>query len=218
MAALTEAVHHLTNTTPRVLVAIDGPDAAGKTTLADRVAAALGKQTVRASIDGFHRPRHERIARGELSPDGYYSDSFDYDALQTKLLHPFTEGAPRAATRVFDYRTDSAREELIDLPMEAALLFDGVFLLRPELRDHWHLSIYLDVAPDETLRRAMARDSETMAYVRRRYETRYLPGQQIYIKEAQPQDRADIVIDNNDPAVPIVRKWLTDADTGPATG
>src|ERR671937_1286035 len=56
-----------------VRVAIDGVDAAGKTTLADELAPVLrrrGREVVRASIDGFHRPRAERYRRGELSPEG----------------------------------------------------------------------------------------------------------------------------------------------------
>ena len=41
-----------------VRVAIDGPDAAGKTTLADRLAEAVraaGRPALRVSIDDFHR-------------------------------------------------------------------------------------------------------------------------------------------------------------------
>jgi uridine kinase len=45
-----------------IRVAVDGPDAAGKTTLADELASVLrgrGRTVIRASIDGFHRPRAE---------------------------------------------------------------------------------------------------------------------------------------------------------------
>jgi uridine kinase len=72
-------------------VAIDGPDAAGKTTLArelEHVLERSGRPVIRASIDGFHRPRAERLARGPESPDGYYFDSFDYPALRSALLEP----------------------------------------------------------------------------------------------------------------------------------
>lgn len=64
-------------------IAVDGPDAAGKTTLADELAAVFrtrGRKVIRASIDGFHRPRAERYRRGEFSPQGCYHDTFDHEA------------------------------------------------------------------------------------------------------------------------------------------
>ena len=48
-------------------VAIDGIDAAGKTTLADKLAPlieAQGRPVIRASIDGFHRLRSLRYRLG----------------------------------------------------------------------------------------------------------------------------------------------------------
>ena len=48
-------------------VAIDGIDAAGKTTLADKLAPlieAQGRPVIRASIDGFHRLRSLRYRPG----------------------------------------------------------------------------------------------------------------------------------------------------------
>lgn len=58
-----------------IRIAIDGRTASGKTTLADELAALLqgqGRSVIRTSIDGFHRPRAERYARGRHSAEGYY--------------------------------------------------------------------------------------------------------------------------------------------------
>src|SRR5918912_955294 len=85
-----------------VRVAIDGPDAAGKTTLADELAAGLrgrGRETIRASIDGFHRPRAARYRRGPGSPERYYEDSFDYAALHKELLDPLRPHGSRRYRR-----------------------------------------------------------------------------------------------------------------------
>src|SRR5262245_13604907 len=96
---------------PPVRVAIDGVDAAGKTTLADELAELLvehGRPVIRASIDGFHRPRADRYRQGANSPEGYYADSFDYDALRSALLQPLgPQGSRRFRRAVFDYRTDT---------------------------------------------------------------------------------------------------------------
>lgn len=92
-------------------VAVDGPDAAGKTTLADELAGSpTGRRAViRAGIDGFHRLRDVRLRRGSLWPEGLYLDSFDYDAIRRAVLDPLSPGGDRRyRTAVFDHRTDAA--------------------------------------------------------------------------------------------------------------
>ncbi len=193
-----------------VRVAIDGPDAAGKTTLADELAPALrgrGRDVIRASIDGFHRPRADRYRLGADSPEGYYRDSFDHAALRAEVLEPLGPGGSRECrTAVFDFTTDSPQAETPRRAHDdAVLLFDGVFLLRPELRDLWDLRIFVRVEPDETLRRALARDVELFGSreeVERRYRTRYLPGQQLYLEDARPLDAADLIVGNDVPEAP----------------
>ena len=193
---------------PRVIVALDGPDGAGKTTMADALGERLPGNVLRASVDGFHLSREHRLRRGSLSPEGYYRDSFDYDALRRLLLEPFSSGQHEVVVRTFDFRNETGTPpELIHVEDDAILVFDGVFLLRPELRNIWDLSIYLHVEPDVTLGRARARDLGLFgseAEVERRYGQRYIPGQALYREEADPMGVASVVIDNTKPAAPLV--------------
>jgi uridine kinase len=195
----------------RVVVAIDGPDGAGKTTLADELAGRLSIPTVRTSIDGFHQARELRYQRGELSAPGYYLDSFDYPTLLDECLQPFLRGASRLRTVAYDHRGDFARSvDEVTVPAAAVLVIDGVFLLRPELRDLWMLSVYLRVSAEETLRRAQRRDLELFGSadeVRRRYLGRYLPGQSLYRQQADPEGVADVLVDNERPQEPVVERW-----------
>ncbi len=83
-------------------VAIDGPPAAGKTTLGDELATALrtqGRAVIRASIEGFLLPRAQRYRRGEYSPEGCYDDSFDFEALHRVLLAPLGPGETGGSSR-----------------------------------------------------------------------------------------------------------------------
>jgi uridine kinase len=198
-----------------VRVAIDGVDAAGKTVFADVLApalSALGRPVIRASVEGFHNPAAVRYRRGSLSPEGYFRDSFNYPAMVETLLKPLGPHGSREFRRaVFDFRTDS----IVAAPLEHAegnsvLLFDGVFLLRPELRPHFDFSIFLRADFNITVARAEQRDLEllgTAEEVRRRYRERYVPGQKLYLREVRPEQWASVVIDNNDLARPaIVRK------------
>ena len=189
-----------------VRVALDGVDAAGKTRLADELApviAAGGRSVIRASVDGFHNPRATRYRRGRDSAEGYFEDSFDYVALTEGLLRPLgPNGSLRFRRVAFDFRTD----QRVDAPVEVAapdavLLLDGVFLLRPELRAHFDFSVFLRVGFDVSLARAETRDLAlfgTADAVRDRYNTRYIPGQKLYLAQVNPERWATVVIDNND--------------------
>ncbi len=191
-------------------VAIDGIDAAGKTRLADELAPlieAQGRPVIRASIDGFHHPRSIRYRRGPDSPEGYYQDSFDYTALRALLLDPLgPRGNGQYCRAVFDVHADSrlalAEEQA---PASAVLLFDGVFLLRPELADRWDYHILVSVTMEIALERAMRRDLALFGspeMIQARYRQRYFPGQRIYYDIASPREQADVIIDNNDLAHP----------------
>jgi uridine kinase len=133
-----------------VRVAVDGVDAAGKTTLADELVARL-PSCVRICADSFLRPPAERHRRGRDSPEGYYLDSFDYERLRKAVL-----GEPRST------------------------VVDGIFLLRPELNDLWDFRIFLHVELEEALRRGVARDGpQTERLYRKRYlpaQRAYLDG------------------------------------------
>lgn len=142
----------------RPRVAVDGPDAAGKTTLARALAGRILRPVVATSIDDWHNPLRIRSRRGDLSPEGYYRDSFDVVALREELLDPFAAGAPTVRTVRFDYRADREARVEVSVPLDAVLIVEGVFLLRPELRSLWDLAVYLEVPESVTLARATSRD------------------------------------------------------------
>jgi len=206
---LTEEIASIAIAHP-VRVAIDGPPAAGKTTLADELAVALrtrGREPIRASTHGFHLPRSRRYRRGEHSAEGCYFDSFDYDALRRVLLDPLGPSGDRRYQRaISDYRTDVAFSEPVRMaPADAVLVFDGVFLLRPELTDRWDLRIFVSTAFERTVERARRRDQGRFGSadeVERRWRSRYIPAQQLYFATARPTEHADVVVHNDDPQHP----------------
>jgi uridine kinase len=212
---LAEAIDSLERGHP-VRVAVDGVGVSGKTSLADELVAPLsrrGRPVIRASIDGFHRPRAERLRRGDESPEGYLHDSFDYDAVREVLLKPLGPGGDAVyRTAVFDFRTDAPVESpRLEADPESVLIFDGVFVLRPELDDCWDFRVFVEASFDETLSRALSRDLELFGSkegVRRRYEMRYIPGESAYLRLYRPRERADVVVVNNDPADASL-EWLT---------
>lgn len=213
LSHLAEAVRSATITHP-TRVAIDGPPAAGKTTLADELATLLrtqGREVIRATIEDFLTPRSQRYRRGEDSAEGCYHDSFDFDALHRALLDPLGPGGDRRFHHaVYDKVTDTAvSQPPTTAPDDAVLLFDGVFLLRPELIDRWDLRIFVTAPFEKTLARARTRDqtpSRPATEIERRYRSRYIPSQQFYFDTTHPTEQADIVVHNDNPQQPT---WKT---------
>jgi len=198
-----------------IRVAIDGVDGAGKTTLADALApmiAGQGRPIIRASVDDFHRPQAVRYARGRHSPEGYYLDSYDYGAFRELLLDPLSPGGSgQYNARQFDLESDKP----FDLPSRqaeptAALIVDGIFLQRPEIRSYWDLTVFLQVDFQTSIprgaQRGPARDSPDPAAP---LNQRYVGGQKTYLHECAPAQRADIVVDYNDLREPKALKWNT---------
>ena len=191
-------------------VAVDGRPAAGKTTLADELAAVLrarGRHVVRASIDSFLFSRQQRYRNGKYSAEANYRDSFDFDALHRVLLDPLGPGGDRRIrTAIRDRDTDTA----LSLPVrtasaDAVLLFDGVFLMRPELISSWDLRILVSTGFAETLARSRVRDRAvhgSEAETERLFHHRYGPSQDRYLAEVRPADIADVVVHNDEPGRP----------------
>ncbi len=194
----------------RVIVAIDGLDGAGKSTFADGLAetfAETGAAVYRASIDGFHRPRAERYARGRTSAEGFYRDSYDYATFRRVLVDPFRDGAQTSGATGFQLAAfDVARDAPVEAqwatgPRDAVLVIDGIFLHRPELRDLWDWSVWLDV-PEEVAARRLAERDGSDPDPAAPSQARYRQGQRIYLREAQPEAAASVVVDNSDLAHP----------------
>ncbi len=209
---LANRIHQIQTNGP-TLVGIDGIDGAGKTTMANELVPyieKLGRTVARTSIDGFHNPREIRIAQGNLSPKGYFEDSFDYDWLNGNFLEPIKKlSAPtELKSAKFDFRTNSTVEnKAIHVDIDTIVLFEGVFLYRPELNSHWDFRIFVDIDFDTSLARGIKRDAEILGgedATREKYLKRYIPGQKLYFEKCQPKEKADIVIKNVDPANPLI--------------
>jgi len=193
-----------------VRVCIDGHTGAGKTTLADELAPAIrvrSRPCIRASMDGFHRPRAERYRRGRSSPEGYYHDAFDYEAVRRLLLDPL---GPRGDRKYQTASHDLEQDEEASAPVRTAvprsvLVVDGSFLQRAELEGCWDFRVWVEVDVETARARGVARDRGAFGpEIDRLYRERYLPAQRLYVEEASPADGADVRFMNNDVDHPVL--------------
>jgi uridine kinase len=195
-------------------VAIDGRSGAGKTIFADELADALieaGRPVIRTSIDGFHRPKAERYARGRYSAEGYYHDARDLDAVRRLLLDPLgPNGDGLYRTESLDLETDIPVNQPPRLAApDSILLVDGTFLLRPELMDGWDIAVLLETSDATSENRGIARDAEILGGIettRQLYAQRYRPAYELYERACRPHQIADVIVNNEDIEKPSL--WI----------
>lgn len=147
----------------RAVIAVDGPDGVGKTRLVGELLAlaphVAGRTVHAVSVDGFHHPRSVRYARGRTG-ETFYAHSYDYEALRSKVLRPFRAGR-EIVPAVHDVDTDQpVHPDPVELPEDALLLVEGIFLRRPELREEWDATCLVTAPLDVTVPRGKARSPE----------------------------------------------------------
>jgi uridine kinase len=109
--------------------------------------------------------------------------------------------------------SDSPAVRYTEVDDTAVLVFDGLFLLRSELRTNWDLTVYMradrrrEAAWSTYLEAGLpeddaARAKELEQRLARARWPRYQQGWELYTKEAEPERAADLVIDNDDFAIP----------------
>jgi uridine kinase len=191
-------------------VAVDGITAAGKTTFARELTLAVqarDRPCMHISMDGFHHRRAVRYRRGRESADGYYEDAYDVAALRRSLLDPLgPNGDGRYRTAIIDLATDQpieapARRAATDL----VVIVDGSFLQRDELIGAWDVVVFLRSSFEAASARGAARDAAqlgSVAEAQRIFAVRYHAAHRRYLEEVDPERRADIVIDHDDPVHP----------------
>ncbi len=161
------------------LIALSGPDCAGKSTLAVNVqeqSSRLGLDITLLSIDTFLIPRSLRTSNAS-EPTAYFEDTFDYAALVRTL------------------ETARNRSSLASSNSPDIVLVEGVFLLRSELCHWWDLTVWIEIDTSVIMDRALKRDKEYFGdeeTVRHVYENRCLPAQDYHIRRDLPKQRADI--------------------------
>ncbi|MET0416494.1 MAG: uridylate kinase, partial [Actinoplanes sp.] len=175
-------------------VGIDGHSAAGKTTLADELASVLRARTarpvLRVMVDHFKRHVDLRTRHPAGTPENYYFEMFDVDAIRDDLLVPLGPGGNRRyRTQIMDFSGRTPLDSGVrTAPDDAILVADGGFLQKPALSRHWDLCVYLHIEVADVLRRGTLRDQAWMASAEAaaaRYRTYYIPGEELYLAEVR---------------------------------
>lgn len=153
-------------------VGIDGKGASGKTTLAQRVAAALPSAVV-VHVDDFARP----------DLPGWDRDRFDREVLQ-----PLLAGRAGRYQR-WDFDTDTGAEWHV-VPVGVPVIVEGVSATDIRLPVPWDFTIWVEVPTAVRRSRIADRDGEALLD---RWLTDWIPSEDAYVAEQRPEDRVDLV-------------------------
>lgn len=178
----------------RKLIAIAGPPASGKSTLAADLVAALGPKAALVPMDGFHLDNSILDARGLRLRKGA-PETFDAAGFVHLIRRLSTE--PEVIVPVFDRPRDMAiaGAQPVGPDIDTAIVEGNYLLLNEQpwtgLHPLWDMSVFLDVAEPTLCDRLMRRWlnlGQTAAQAETRARANDLPNALTVIKNSAPAD------------------------------
>ena len=181
---LVEAVEALRREKPRIVLAIDGMAAAGKTTAAARLAERWGAPVIH--MDDFYLPLALRTPERLSEPGG----NVHYERFAAEVL-------PRlAAGGAFSYRRFSCAVMDLDgdvpIPAAPVVIVEGAYAMHPRFGVYADLTAFFSIDEAEQKRRILARNGPEKW---EDFRTRWIPMENSYHRACSTAERADIIIE-----------------------
>ena len=167
----------------RATVAIDGRCAAGKTTLAARIARELDCNVFHMD-DFFLRP--EQRSEERLKKPG---ENVDHERFLSEVLEPVSRGEG-CVYRPFSCKTQSLSEP-IKVEFKSVSVVEGSYSCHEKLSPYYDLRVFLDVDPEEQLRRIEERGGREKLQDFKRI---WIPLEEAYFEAYSIADRCRIYI------------------------
>jgi len=184
-----------------MIVAVSGIDASGKGYVTERLVTALaatGLNAVCLSVDDWYDPRWTR--EHGRSPERFYRHGFRFDELFERLVVPLKR---HRSVRLDDVRVDEApssrRNRAYEYRDVDVVVLEGIYLLKIAFRQHYDMSIWVRCSFEKALVRALRRRQEGLSFDEtvNVYRAVYFPAQLIHLAVDDPENAADIILDND---------------------
>jgi len=182
--ALSARIDRLLTERERAVVAIDGPCAAGKTTLAAALRQAFGAAVIPMD-DFFLRPEQRTPARYAEA-----GGNVDRERILAEVLEPLRAG------RAVSYRPFDCGRMCFGAPVAVAparlTVLEGSYSLHPALAPYYDLAVFLRISPEEQRKRLLAREGANAEA----FFSRWIPLEERYFALFRPETRADLVLES----------------------
>lgn len=164
------------------LAAIDGRCAAGKTTLASLLKDKINCNVIH--MDHFFLRAEQRTKERLQEPGG----NVDYERVKEEVLVPLSHG------QAFAYQPFDCKSMELSAPIKiesaAVTIIEGSYSCHPVLWDFYDLRIFLNISPEEQLKRIKSRNGIVAAKV---FAGKWIPLEEKYFMEYNIQQNCDLV-------------------------
>ena len=168
MEHIRTSINDLLTKKNRVVIAIDGKAAAGKTTLAKTLSAHYDSTWI--PMDDFFLPKSLRTEARFKEPGG----NIHYEYFKTQVIDHLSNN--QIKYQPFDCHV-MAFKPSIKKPLKQLIVIEGSYALHPYFGKYYDLSIFVDIHPDVQFERIIKRNTQDQAqmFINRWivYETRY---------------------------------------------
>ena len=166
----------------RLIIAIDGGSASGKTTLSG-VLFERYKCNVIHMDDFFLRPE-QRTPQRYKQPGG----NVDRERFANEILSPLLKNE-RIVYRPFDCKTQMLKKE-IQLQPKRITIIEGAYSMHPNFEHYYDFSVFLDIDKDFQKKRILKRNTPSIA---KRFFEEWIPLENLYFSEFKIKENADCV-------------------------
>ena len=175
-------IHQLQKEKERVLIAIDGRCASGKTTLANALQKRLACEVIH--MDSFFLRPEQRTAERYKIPGG----NVDYERLQEEVLIPLKTG------QSFSYRPFVCSTQQLGEPVAVGehkvIILEGSYSCHPSLWNEADFHIFLTVEKTEQLIRLEQRDASKLTA----FQEKWIPLEEAYFSFYDIEKRCELIL------------------------
>ena len=183
-----------------LIIAIAGASASGKSLIAHTVYEELKIELGEAKIaiiseDSYYRDQKHLEMKDRLKTNYDHPSSLDHTLLKAHLLSLMEGQAVNVP--MYSYSEHNRLPTTTHVTAKKVIILEGILLLSsPELRKHFHISLFMDTPLDICLLRRLTRDvaerGRTMESVIEQYQKTVRP---MFIQFIEPsKEHADIII------------------------
>lgn len=184
-APVADAVDKLVQDTKkkRIIVALDGRCASGKTTLGFYLQELFDANLFH--MDDFFLQGNQRTVERLAEVGG----NVDYERFQSEVLEPLMHG------EAVNYRRFNCHnmtiDESVEIPYKRINIIEGSYCMNPYFGDVYDLKVFTDIGEAEQLENIRRRNGEEKMKV---FRECWIPKEEAYFKKFQIKEQSDIVV------------------------